>query len=283
MAIPEVKGPRIRFQIDGIIALCVHENRNRFDVGVVRTTKGNGDIPGHNFSMTIIKNGGEKSLVEYDSGNIPRELFLKVIDQSPSVGIELYTPGLFMRKIRNDNNHFKWALDIGNGELHSGPVDIHHRAIRSVLRVTGVESALFYTSILSSDQLEVKINHDKRKIGYIAGSIEALIPLPQGGAVFSAGHGGKTIHLDPKEDAAYDVIIRQVCSSDETCSKADVTEIFRDLFSIRNHGAKIEIIGLPHTHTQVSNDEGLQDTILHSLNPEVGCLGVNFSGNNDLP
>ncbi|MBO0725338.1 MAG: hypothetical protein J2P52_07040 [Blastocatellia bacterium] len=249
----------------------------------MRTTKDNGDIPGHNFSMTIKKNGDEKSIVEYDSRNIPRELFLKVIDQSSSVGIELYTPELFTRKIRNDNNHFKWTLDIGSGELHSGPVDINHRALRSVLRVTGVESALFYTDKLSSDQLEVKIRHDERKIGYIAGSIEALIPLPQGGAVFSAGHGGKTIRLDPKEDVTYDVIIRQVCESDEACSKADVKEIFRDLFSIRKPGEEIEIIGLPHMRTQSSNAEDLQGGISPMFNAEVGCVGVNFSANNELP
>lgn len=277
MAIPDIKGPRIRVSINGVIALCVNENRKHFDVGVIRTLTGNGDIPGHDFSMAINRNGDEKSIVTYDCGNIPRELSLNFIDQPPSVGIELYAPGLFSRNVRNDNNHFKWALDIGNGELHSGPADINRNALRSILRVTGVESALFYTDRLSPDQLEVKINQDKRQFGYIAGVVEALIPLPPKGAIFSEGDIGRTFHLDPEEGEEYNIVIQQVCSSDEACSKANVVEIFRDLFSISEACAQIEIIGLPHSHTQSSRDPIAQ--ITDELTVEVGCLGTNFSQN----
>ncbi|HEY6404097.1 MAG TPA: hypothetical protein VI479_21940 [Blastocatellia bacterium] len=298
MAIPIVEEPHINFKIDGIIALCVNEGRRRFDVGVVRTAKGHGDIPGHGFSMVINKRGDEEPLAQFNSKDIPKELSLKIIDQRPSVGIELYTPELFNRQNREMNNHFKWTLDIGNGELHSGPVRIHRRALRSVLRVTGVETAIFFTGTLSSDQLLVKINHDKREIGYVAGAIEALIPIPKKGAVFSPGRGREPIHLKYGKDVIYDIIYEQVCRSHSDCSQADAGRIFQDLFSVDKHGfldlfsddkhcEEIEIIGLPHTRARAQTEsidtESLQNPIIPKINIEIGCIGVNFSANNELP
>jgi hypothetical protein len=268
MAKPNVEEPRIRFKIAGIIALCVSENKRRFDVGVVRAIGSNG-VPGHDFSMVIKKHGDPTPIVSYDSATIPKQLFLQmnVSGQPSSVGIELYAPEIFNRKRPRENNHFRWALDIGNGELHSGPVNIFSAAIRSVLHVTGIESAMFYTDNLSKRELEIKDKHGPRKLGSIAGTIEALIPLPPGGAKFFDGNGGAPHLLNPEEDVTYDITIQQVCSSIETCSEADAEEVYRGLFRTGISGQEIDIIGMAGK----------------DVTPEIGCVGLNFSANTGIP
>jgi hypothetical protein len=267
MAKPDVEEPRIRFKIAGIIALCVSENKKEFDVGVVRTIASPGDIPGHDFSMVIKKHGDRTPIVRYDSNNpIPKRLSLEVKGQPRSSGIELYAPEIFDRQRRRENNHFRWALDVGNGELHSGSVIIDGRALRSVLHVTGIQTAIFYTDTLSTKPLKIEDNQVPRELGSIAGTIEALIPLHQGGAEFSDGTGGRPIRLIYEEDVTYDIIIRQVCSSGMACSMADPKEVFKGLFS----GGQISIIGMDHKHKK-------------RVTPEIGCVGLNFSANAGIP
>jgi hypothetical protein len=269
MAKPDVDEPRIRFKIAGIIAICVRETKKAFDVGVVKSTEyTDGVIPGHEFSMVIEKEGAPNPIVSYNSATIPEELSLKVNGQPTSAGIEFFTPGIFKRSRRHSNNHFRWALDVGNGELHSGPVDIKSAALRSVLRVSGIESAIFYTDNLSKKPLKIKVNSMPQDLGVIAGEIEALIPLSQGGADFNDGIQ-PTRHLDPESGVTYNITIEQVCSTVNKCSMADAEKVYRELFRT-NNGREIDIIGMDHRHTK-------------KVNPEIGCVGVNFSGNDRLP
>jgi hypothetical protein len=268
---PHIDEPRIRFSIAGIIALCVSENKKEFDVGVVRTIASPGDIPGHDISVEIKKDGTPTPIVRYDRTNIPKQPYLRVIGQPPSVGIRFFAPGDFDRNLRDANHHFKWTLDVGNGELHSGVVTINPAAIRSVLHVSGVESAIFYTDNLSSKKLKIKDKHGPREFGFIAGTIEALIPLPRDGAEFFEGNGGAQFPLSYEKDVTYDITIKQTCSTIEDCSEVNAENVYKDLFRTGIPGKEIDIIGIDHKRAK------------KRLTPEIGCVGVNFSANGKLP
>ncbi len=271
MSKPPIDEPRIRFSIAGIIALCVSENKREFDVGVVRTIASSGDIPGHVISMEIKKDGAPTP-IRYDRNNIPKQSFLRVIGQPPSVGIQFHAPGNFDRNLRVENHHFKWTLDVGNGELHSGVVTINPAAIRSVLHVSGVESAIFYTDNLSRKKLKIKDRPGgPREFGFIAGTIEALIPLPRDGAEFFEGNGGAQYTLRYEKDVTYDITIKQTCSTVKDCSEVNAEEVYRDLFRTGIPGKEINIIGMDHKRTK------------KTVTPEIGCVGVNFSANGKLP
>jgi hypothetical protein len=126
---------------------------------------------------------------------------------------------------------------------------------------------MFYTDNLSTKELEIKDKFGRRKFGAIAGAIEALIPLPPGGANFSEGNGGASYLLNYAEDVTYDIIIKQVCSSDGACSMVDPQKIYKDLFRTGIPGGEIDILGMDSKR----------------VTPEIGCVVVNFSANPGLP
>jgi hypothetical protein len=269
---PDIGKPCIRFRIEGIIAICAGERKKSFDVGVVRTVGGGGnaagEIPGHAISITVRKNGRPFEIPDLNNSNLPKALSLIVVDQPSSGGIEFYTPTIFNRNHRREDYHFKWALDMGNGELHSNSVAIKKEALRSVLHVRGIESAIFYTDNLSEKPLKIRDGLGERNLGSIAGAIEALTPLSQGGAVFIVG--ANSYRLVYERNVIYDIAIKQVCSKNKDCSLADVESIYKKLFRTRS-GEEIDICG-------VEPDRESPDST-----PEIGCVGLNFSANTELP
>src|SRR5262249_28012373 len=141
-------------------------------------------------------------------------------------------------------------------------------AIRSVLRVSEIESAIFFTDSLSTKSLKIKDKLGPRDLGSIAGSIEALTPLPPTGAVLIVGINSYPLVSEP--NVTYDITIKQVCSTENACSKADITSVYKGLFTTGTAGEEIDIIGVEHRE----HDEST---------PEIGCVGLNFSANNEIP
>jgi hypothetical protein len=156
--------------------------------------------------------------------------------------------------------------------MHSRAVNINPQAIRSVLHVSGIQRAIFYTDYLSRKKLKIKDRQGPREFGFIAGTIEALIPLPRDGAVFSEGNGGAQYSLSYEKDVTYDITIEQTCKTVKDCSDVNNAEqIYKDLFRTGIPETEIDIIGIDHKRAK------------KKLTPEIGCVGVNFSANGKLP
>ncbi len=276
---PTINKPYIEFQLEGVIALCLRADH--FDVGIIKdaTGAGSGTIPDHDFLIEVRKKGEKDPLRRYHNGSLPKRFSLDLHQtlqgQSSTPRLRLFRPSAFNRKIgSNDVNHFNWFVDLEGAELNGAPksVTINPKALRSVLRVSGIEDGDAFADKVTDESLLIKDKGTPKTLGRVAGALKVLIPLPAGGATFKAGSEDQ-LPLPWEKNIIYEIKVEQICQKN-ACRLSNVTHIYKELFDVNKpDDQKILFID--------ALDKSGNPSIL--LNPEVGCIGTNLSVSTELP
>jgi hypothetical protein len=247
MPVPNILGPHIEFNFEGIVVFCAAQGRTHFDAGIVKALKSDDEIPEHVHSIELTKfKGGERVRsssipAPFNLANPARLLRLEIGSQAQArkgrqstSGIQLFRPtggsGAFDRE--SAFSRFDWVLDIER-ELHGGEVKMNNKALRTVLRVEGINQGVFYTGRISD--APVFTEDETGKPGEIfreAEVVVAKIALPASGARLQklnekTGAYEEVYELKHEEDVTYRIDFKNVCVREDHCG--DVSRFYNDV------------------------------------------------------
>jgi hypothetical protein len=265
MSLPQMNEPHIKFVITGAIAMCVAAGRKQFDIGIMKGDGSDGRLTNHVLKMEVSKDGsGGQSIRAYTHASLQKEVFLAPRQPISGPGIELFgAPTVDRSKIQTTPD-FAWALDMENHEMHNGQVTINAQALRSVLRVSGIMRAIFYTQTRRGECLEIRNNGVTRDFGRVAAQIEALLAIPEGGLTITNGSDVNT--LERTMGVNYKVIISHLCPPN-TCDPL-LESAYDRLYDSNGPNGKTYLVRMVNTlETDVQS----------------GCPSVNFGKSASLP
>jgi hypothetical protein len=293
------------FRFEGIVALCVKRGEYQFDAAIVKNTRNEtGEIDDHAHSIEIVKWKDRKKqesddLPVFDYRN-PARLLRLDLHREPGSSSPSSPSGIQFFPLEEDDQPesardngfdrtiaflFDWVIDAK--ERRSDTVQVNEKALRTRLRVTGIDLGLFIPGAIRATPASLIIPSSSRFWGS-AESLNAIIPLPNNGATLRKINAHDVIERDwplPYEDkVCYEIIVKNTCEK-EICS-VDTTEIYDDLTkSDRNGKREIEFL-MPSslTNRQIKQLTDLplsdwRDLIPLSAGPLI-CPTMNFS---DLP
>ena len=287
MPLPQIPTPYIKFHFEGVVALCVAQDKLDFDAAVIKRLQGDGqgdgDIPNHTFSIKFKNlNTGEELI--FDKDNMPKELLLDIKTQS-SEGAQLFRPDEF--DVEDALMHFGWTVGIEGQRMHKEMVGINDDALRAILRVKKANGGVFYTKKMSSAALKTR-KHPGGEERFLVGTaeiVEAIIPLPVGGATLSKRNKA-TDPYEPvgfpfthKADFVYEVAVTQVCNHPGgLCFQQSVADCYNGLITGDNSGRKISFVVDENGGSSISRVNST-----HRLSPQTQCIIGNFEITQALP
>lgn len=282
----------IQFHFEGIVALCVSDTaasgelKTTFDAGIIRslTAVDDGEIPFHDYSIEVKKWRAGRLVredgfpVRYSSlsgQEAPKLLYLEL--NSPPLGA---SPGirLLARGGANDSEDFKWVVDVEKRMHNGNRVNIVREALRTVLRVSGVNDATFFAKVVN--KVEVPIEDDRGdplpSLPGAAESVGAIVSLPEGGAqlfkIKPDGNREWVCTFTPEANVTYEFTMKNSCEV-EDCSTLPITDFYNNLIGPPVSGAV----------RKVRFKRRQRNLAIESLTGSVPCDAVNFGVSTSLP
>lgn len=288
----------IVFHFEGIVALCVKEGRDRFDAAIVRDTESDdGEIDDHDHSIEIVKwREGEKEDTDIPTFNRGRQAHLLHLELNRESGSSRQG----IQLVKEDTGravafNFSWVADCN--ELKQGePAHPCGAALRTVLRVTGIELGWFLTGSIGSTPLSMfEPNGNSLPLYGVAASVKAFMELPCNGAwlkKFNAqGKLEDSWSLLCEEGVSYEIFVRNVCE-DDSCS-VDTTSIYNNLIKCNHNGdppIQFSMEPRPGSNSasqlmNLTNSALLDLTMTWEMmsGGPIICPSMNFSESDELP
>lgn len=261
--------PHVSFHFEGVIALGVRDNSNRFDAGIIKDPNNEGEVEKHIRSITVTKVlKQERTVLISMSGMRGDELVLDFKEINPG------RINLFEGKKNPFDviNAFKWVIDVEKHMHNNNRVEVVDSALRTVLRVLNTPDTLFYADDVVTDPIPTEEENGSKlsNIDASAECIKALVPLRRTLFLKKKVSDGRFIdlcELNVEDDVRYEIVFKNSCNPIE-CEDEDI-----DVAPIYNY-----LIGKP-------SGASLRRIfkVKARLTPASQCAPINFGVSGELP
>jgi hypothetical protein len=294
MPIPEIPEPRIALLFDGIVAVNIADKQRRVAAGIIKGVNSNAEVTAHKHSIEIrkLKNGQEAppdgSFPKiFNLQNPARVLQLNIGNGAATgskprakKGLRLFRPSITTSSFDRQDafSNFNWVIDVEK-EMHGAKVKLNNKALRSVLRVDGIEQGTFFIESICEGPIftEDEQSQQQQLLGG-AKSVKALLPLPASGAKLmklddQSNQLVEVCTLKSEAGVTYEVSVKNLCiGGPGACPGVDVTGFYNDLVAGAMTG-KRRVRFIPRPPLQPAM----------ATTPETQCTIINFSMTEELP
>jgi hypothetical protein len=272
---PTIPEPRIILSFNGMVAFCAAERRSYFDAGIIKGI--NSDIPHHFHSITYSKRVNEQQV---ESMQLEGEFLRLVIGgQTQMTPPAAGDPGI---ELFSGDENFKFGLIVDvEKRMHRGDkVRIEKKALRSILRVSGVKNGIFYTDALN----EAQVFTTNGSLGLVAFRAKAQISLTSDASIQKydkeAQRWVQVADMRRDHNVTYKIQINNACESKaphQDCLQVGVIPFYNALFEHQDPNKRVRFVPPPQRSISKESDPGYsKPQAPPPPTPETGCPLLNF-------